>query len=90
MREKCLQFSETGTKRCVFVLCKGADGFTLDNPEDLRIIKPEPNKEFIILVMNTDDLLGLYTGSARLSVNDLEVLINTSFQETSRNPADKY
>jgi len=39
--------------------------------------------------MNTDDLI-LYTDSARHSIDDLEALINTSFEATPRAPVDQF
>ena len=89
MRDKCPQFSEAGTERCVFVSSKHGDGSPV-NLEELRGIKLEPDEELIILVMNTDDLLILYTDSARHSVDDLEALINVSFEATPRTPVDQY
>ena len=89
MRDKCPQFSEAGTERCVFVSRKHGDGSPV-NLEELRGIKLEPDEELTILVMNTDDLLILYTDSARHSVDDLEALINVSFEATPRAPVDQY
>ena len=89
MKDKCPQFSEAGSERCVFVSRKHADGSPIDLDE-LRGLTLEPNEELIILVMNTDDLLMLYTDSARRSVDDLESLINASFEATPREPVEQY
>ena len=89
MKDKCPQFSEAGSERCVFVSRKHADGSPIDLDE-LRGLTLEPNEELIILVMNTDDLLMLYTDSARHSVDDLESLINASFEATPREPVEQY
>ena len=68
----------------MYVFRQHADGTPVDL-EDLRGISLEPDEELIILVMNTDDLLILYTDSALARVDALEKLINTSF-EASRIP----
>jgi hypothetical protein len=56
----------------------------------LRGISLEPDEKLIILVMNTDDLLILYTESATSQVDDFERLINQSFDATPRAPVDQY
>ena len=89
MKDKCPQFSEAGSERCVFVSRRRPDGTSIDLDE-LRGLTLEPDEELIILVMNTDDLLILYTDSARHSVDNLESLINASFEATPREPVEQY
>jgi hypothetical protein len=58
--------------------------------DKLRNITLEPGERLVILVMNTDDLLILYTDKARLEVDAFEKLLNQSFEATSRAPVDQY
>ena len=83
------QFKEAGSERCVFVFREHGDG----TPVDLKVLRGinlEPDEKLIILVMNTDDLLILYTESATPQVDDFERLINQSFDATPRAPVDQY
>ena len=89
LKTKAPQFQEAGSERCVFVCRQHADG-TPVNLDTLRGITLEPDEELIILVMNTDDLLILYTDSATKRVDDFEKLINASFDATPRVPVDQY
>ena len=89
LRTKAPQFKEAGSERCVFVFRQHADGTPI-NLDTLRGITLEPGEELIILVMNTDDLLILYTDSATTKVDDFEKLINASFDATPRVPVDQY
>ena len=89
MRAKAPDFKEAGSERCVFVKREHADGTCVDL-DDLRNITLEPGERLIILVMNTDDLLILYTDSARATVDDFEALLNLSFEATPRAPVDQY
>ena len=82
-------FKEAGSERCVFVKREHADGTCVDLDE-LRDITLEPGERLVILVMNTDDLLVLYTDSARAIVNDFESLLNLSFEATPRAPVEQY
>ena len=83
------QFKEAGSERCVFVFREHSDGTPVDL-DTLRGINLEPDEKLIILVMNTDDLLILYTESATSQVDDFEHLINQSFDATPRAPVDQY
>ena len=83
------QFIEAGSERCVFVCREHGDGTPVDLTT-LRGISLEPDEKLIILVMNTDDLLILYTESATSQVDDFERLINQSFDATPRAPVDQY
>jgi hypothetical protein len=82
-------FKEAGSERCVFVKREHADGTCVDLDE-LRDITLEPGERLVILVMNTDDLLVLYTDSARAIVDDFESLLNLSFEATPRAPVEQY
>ena len=82
-------FTEAGAERCVYVKRQHADG-TMVDLEKLRDITLEPGERLIILVMNTDDLLILYTDSARTEVDAFEKLLNQSFEATPRAPVDQY
>jgi hypothetical protein len=82
-------FTEAGAERCVYVKRQHADG-TMVDLEKLRDITLEPGERLIILVMNTDDLLILYTDSARNEVDAFEKLLNQSFEATPRAPVDQY
>ena len=89
LKTQAPQFKEAGSERCVFVCRQHANG-TPVNLDTLRGITLEPHEELIILVMNTDDLLILYTDSATTQVDELEKLINVSFDATPRVPVDQY
>ena len=89
VKDNLPDFREAGTERCVYVFRQHANGKPVDL-EELRGISLEPDEELIILVMNTDDLLLLYTDSALARVNDLEALINKSFDATPREPVEQY
>ena len=82
-------FKEAGTERCVYVKLQHADGtmVDLDKPCDITL---EPGERLIILVMNTDDFLILYTDTARTEVDAFEKLLNQSFEATPRAPVDQY
>ena len=82
-------FREAGAERCVYVKRQHADG-TMVDLDTLRDITLEPGERLIILVMNTDDLLILYTDSALHEVDALEKLLNQSFDATPRAPVDQY
>jgi hypothetical protein len=82
-------FTEAGAERCVYVKRQHADG-TMVDLEKLRDITLEPGERLIILVMNTDDLLILYTDSARTEIDAFEKLLNQSFEATPRAPVDQY
>ena len=86
-------FTEAGAERCVYVKRQHADG-TMVDLDKLRDITLEPGERLIILVMNTDDLLILYTDSARIEVDAFEKLLNQSFEATPRapgaRPVDQY
>ena len=82
-------FKEAGSERCVFVKREHADGTHVDL-DTLRDITLEPGEKLIILVMNTDDLLVLYTDSALKLVDNFEALLNLSFEATPREPVDQY
>ena len=89
MREHAPTFNEAGSERCVFVKREHADGTCVDL-DKLRDITLEPGERLIILAMNTDDLLLLYTDSARVLVDDFETLLNESFEATPRAPVEQY
>jgi hypothetical protein len=82
-------FAEAGAERCVYVKRQHADG-TMVDLDKLRDITLEPGERLIILVMNTDDLLILYTDSARDEVDTFEKVLNQSFEATPRAPVDQY
>jgi hypothetical protein len=89
VKDNLPDFREAGTERCVYVFRQHATGKPVDL-EELRGISLEPDEELVILVMNTDDLLLLYTDSALARVNNLEALINQSFDATPREPVEQY
>ena len=89
VKEHLPAFKEAGSERCVYVFRQHSDGQPVDLDE-LRGITLEPDEELIILVMNTDDLLILYTDSALQRVNDFEQLVNQSFEATPREPVEQY
>jgi hypothetical protein len=80
---------EAGAERCVYVKRQHADA-TMVDLDKLRDITLEPGERLIILVMNTDDLLILYTDSARHEVDTLEKVLSQSFDATPRAPVDQY
>ncbi len=82
-------FTEAGAENCVYVQRQHADG-TMVDLDKLRDITLEPGERLVILVMNTDDLLILYTDSARTEVDAFEKLLNQSFEATPRAPVDQY
>jgi len=89
LKTQAPQFQEAGSERCVYVFRQHADG-TPVNLDTLRGITLEPDEKLIILVMNTDDLLILYSDSAIADVDAFEALINQSFDATPREPVDQY
>ncbi len=89
MKQHYPQFHEAGTERCVYVMRETADGTPLDLSL-ARDIQLEPGERLVILVMNTDDLLVLYTESARSIVDDFERNLNTYFEATPRAPVEQY
>jgi hypothetical protein len=82
-------FAEAGAERCVYVKRQHADG-TIVDLDKLRDITLEPGERLVILVMNTDDLLILYTDSARDEVDAFEKVLNQAFEATPRAPVDQY
>ena len=65
------------------------DGSSI-NLDQVRGLTLEPDEELIILVMDTDDLLLLYTDAARHSSDDLETWMNASFEATPRVRVEQY
>ena len=78
-----------GNERCVYVMCQDADGkpINLDRAEGIKL---DPKEKLIIIVMNTDDLLIMYTKNARTHVDEFEQKINQIFESTPRQPVEQY
>ena len=89
MREKAPQFKDTGNERCIYVFSEHGDGTPVDL-DKLEGVTLEPGEKLVILVMNTDDLLILYTDNALSLVDDLETQICSSFNTTPRATVHQY
>ena len=89
IKEEAPQFKEAGNERCVYVFRENDTGTPIDL-DKLRGVTLEPGEKLVILVMNTDDLLILYTDNALSLVDTLEQKICTSFEATPRAPVDQY
>jgi hypothetical protein len=89
MKEHAPQFKEAGNERCIYVFREGADGTPIDL-DTLRGVTLEPGEKLIILVMNTDDMLIMYTANARTLVDDFEAKTCASFEAAPRQPVEQY
>jgi hypothetical protein len=83
------QFIEAGNECICYVFREGYDGAPIDL-DNLRGLTLEPNEKFIILCMNTDDMLITYTDSARHLVDEFERSLNASYTSTPRTPLECY
>ena len=88
-KEHASEFHEAGNERCVYVMRQDADGKPI-NLERAEGIKLDPKEKLIIIVMNTDDLLIMYTKNARTHVDEFEQKINQIFEATPRQPVEQY
>jgi hypothetical protein len=73
MRRELPQLIEAGNERVCYVFREGYDGAPIDL-DKLRGLALEPNGILIILCMNTDDMLIVYTDSARHLVDEFRAL----------------
>ena len=89
MKEHASEFHEAGTERCVYVMRQDAQGkpINLDKADGIKL---QPSEKLVIIVMNTDDLLIMYTKNAKAHVDAFESKINTIFEATPRQPVEQY
>ena len=68
MKEHASEFHEAGTERCVYVMRQDAQGnpINLDKADGIKL---QPSEKLVIIVMNTDDLLIMYTQNAKAHVD---------------------
>ena len=71
MKEHASEFHEAGTERCVYVMRQDAQGNPI-NLDKADSIKLQPSEKLVIIVMNTDDLLIMYTKNAKEHVDAFE------------------